>query len=360
MRTWIAFVVLLAGCAAAPPENDDIVGPFTGITRRFVVDSLVLPSDRLVFVDNLDGSDEPLDQLGALYSVLQAEADATSADAVAAMLAAGTLTPVVEITSDDPALADDDTVGVRFIGADGEAADTMGAELVNGHLRSNRTRYTHHPAGATVHLPLYADADPVATAAVGLEVHFSPDGQGGFAGILNGGLRWPDYLQPAYAGLTQMLDAHPQEHVSAANEVIGTNGMVTYADFIAAPIIKNVLYPNLQLYSNGQWGPSAAHQQTDSLSFGVLVHLLPCDSGRCVAAPPVDRCHDRVRDGDETDVDCGGSCGACAGGATCATASDCQTAGCVAGTCAAATCTDNIQDGFETGLDCGGSCKPCS
>ncbi len=43
-------------------------------------------------------------------------------------------------------------------------------------------------------------------------------------------------------------------------------------------------------------------------------------------------CTNGVLDGDETDVDCGGSCVACP------------------------TCTDGIQNGTETGIDCGGDC----
>lgn len=40
-------------------------------------------------------------------------------------------------------------------------------------------------------------------------------------------------------------------------------------------------------------------------------------------------CHDGVRDGDETDVDCGGSCGPCATGKTCTAATDCNSKLCL-------------------------------
>lgn len=46
-------------------------------------------------------------------------------------------------------------------------------------------------------------------------------------------------------------------------------------------------------------------------------------------------CDDGIQNGDETGVDCGGSCAPCA------------------------TCDDGIQNGDETGVDCGGSCAPC-
>ncbi|WP_108808577.1 GEVED domain-containing protein [Aquimarina spinulae] len=50
-------------------------------------------------------------------------------------------------------------------------------------------------------------------------------------------------------------------------------------------------------------------------------------------------CNDGIQNGDETGVDCGGSC------------TPCQTT---------PTCNDGIQNGDETGVDCGGSCTPCA
>ena len=49
-------------------------------------------------------------------------------------------------------------------------------------------------------------------------------------------------------------------------------------------------------------------------------------------------CDDGIQNGDETGVDCGGSCPPCDD---------------------VATCDDGIQNGDETGVDCGGSCPPC-
>jgi len=71
-------------------------------------------------------------------------------------------------------------------------------------------------------------------------------------------------------------------------------------------------------------------------------------------------CSDGIQNGDETGIDCGGSCTACA---TCSdgvqngdeTGVDCG------GSCGACvSCSDGIQNGDETGVDCGGSCGSCS
>lgn len=93
-------------------------------------------------------------------------------------------------------------------------------------------------------------------------------------------------------------------------------------------------------------------------------HVYECDGGevlRCtteVACPP---CEDGTRNGDETDVDCGGSCPACPLGDDCSTPSDCASGACETGVCVeAATCDDGIENGDETATDCGGSeCDPC-
>ena len=70
-------------------------------------------------------------------------------------------------------------------------------------------------------------------------------------------------------------------------------------------------------------------------------------------------CSNAALDGDETDTDCGGSCGPCANGAFCAASGDCLSHRCVGAQCQPALCTDGVRDGAETGVDCGGPCAPC-
>lgn len=72
------------------------------------------------------------------------------------------------------------------------------------------------------------------------------------------------------------------------------------------------------------------------------------------------RCDDGLRNGNESDVDCGGSCGPCAPGARCFSGNDCLSGACISGICSAlASCNDGVQNGNETGVDCGGSCQAC-
>ncbi len=87
-----------------------------------------------------------------------------------------------------------------------------------------------------------------------------------------------------------------------------------------------------------------------------------CSGGRCVTPPAT--CTDGIKNGAETDVDCGGpTCGKCALTKMCLAGSDCVSATCSGGRCVTppATCTDGIKNGTETDVDCGGpGCGKCA
>lgn len=74
-------------------------------------------------------------------------------------------------------------------------------------------------------------------------------------------------------------------------------------------------------------------------------------------------CADGAKNGSETDVDCGGSCGGCAPDKRCKQDDDCQSSRCLTdegvNRCAEATCKDKRKNGEESDVDCGGDCDPC-
>ncbi|MEM9458200.1 MAG: hypothetical protein AAGF11_28755 [Myxococcota bacterium] len=87
-----------------------------------------------------------------------------------------------------------------------------------------------------------------------------------------------------------------------------------------------------------------------------------CASGQCdemICGSP--SCQDGLENGDETDVDCGGpDCDPCADGEDCQQGSDCQSQVCEDDTCQAPSCSDGVQNGDETDVDCGGdTCERC-
>lgn len=80
-----------------------------------------------------------------------------------------------------------------------------------------------------------------------------------------------------------------------------------------------------------------------------------CTDGLCRAA----HCSDGVKSLGESAVDCGGPCGLCMDDMTCGNNDDCRSGDCTAGVCRKTHCSDGKTDGDETDIDCGGSCSRC-
>jgi len=82
----------------------------------------------------------------------------------------------------------------------------------------------------------------------------------------------------------------------------------------------------------------------------------------CVGGGPAPSCTDGVQNGDETGVDCGGSCAPCVSCNDGIQNGDEDGVDCGGSNCApCASCNDGVQNGNETGVDCGGpDCAPCN
>ena len=72
------------------------------------------------------------------------------------------------------------------------------------------------------------------------------------------------------------------------------------------------------------------------------------------------QCDDRIRNGPETDVDCGGRCGACEPGDRCRADGDCGEGTCQDQRCEPPACENGSLDEGETDIDCGGACRRCA
>jgi hypothetical protein len=197
-----------------------------------------------------------------------------------------------------------------------------------------------NPGVAGLRLPVFAGADPVQVELDRAEVALFPDGTGGYDMLVRGGFPIDQLWESGDAALAQMVTFDPASHPGIAGLLCSAN-----ADAISGCDLSRIVQPDL-VDANPQL-----------LSAGFLMHLSPCADPSCPPQPPRDLCHDRVRDGDETDIDCGGTCALrCAGGLACRTDADCASAACYAGSCRPPTCNDGVQDGFETGVDTGGFC----
>lgn len=343
-----ALASTVAACTASPPEG--IVGPYSGPVHRFVIDRIELPhtaTQAREVAGDLDGNGGPDNQFGLLVGMLASYDNAnTHADD---MLAAGVLSPSLELQADD--LASDAAAGAWLYGADGEPAVPVGGAITAGAFASNRVATTRPTGTAVLHLPVFVDADPTVVELVGVELDLEPDGRGGYDGIVRGGIRAADAAAATLAGSAQLLAARPHEHRWYWYLVdTDHDGALTELD-MQGGLMRALLEPDLVLALDD--GDAAV------VSVAFRVHLSPCAAGRCAAAPPADTCADRVLDGDETDLDCGGSCGTCPGGARCASGDDCQTGACDGGVCRAPTCADGMINGYEAAVDCGGTCGGC-
>ena len=102
-----------------------------------------------------------------------------------------------------------------------------------------------------------------------------------------------------------------------------------------------------KVYAVNRVGLSSSNKSSDGITVDTELAPETCDDGE--------------KNGDETDIDCGGSCPACARGNDCKLDSDCISNFCNDdGKCATPTCNDYIRNGDETDIDCGGdSCPKC-
>jgi hypothetical protein len=343
----LALVAALVGCSS----SSDITGPFTGEVRRYYVDSFSIPMDAteaIAIAADLDGDDNPENVFGNVTGVLNSTGDLSVHGAD--MIASRALYSVVDIQADD--LADDDAAGVTYYGANfdatGEPAVVFGGRFVGGAFTSNRTADTAAPGMATVHLPIYTNADPLILPLEVAEIELRPDGSGGFDALVRGGFREELARQAAFEGLVQMFETEPGRHLVFHRGVDKDRDGTMSRSEVDDSVIALLVTADVDLF--------AGDPNPDSISVAFGVHLTPLQA----SLTPANHCRDRTRDADETDVDCGGSCQACWHGKSCTRAEDCQSRACDGGTCRAPTCTDGVKDGYESDVDCGAQCAPCA
>lgn len=342
---WLALLAVLAACG--DDDGGDVRGPFTGEVHRFYLTSFALPIDNdstNALAADLDGDDRTDNALGVVLTSLGVAGDLT--DHGPDMIASGAITSYIEIQADD--LENDDSAGVTFYGKDGDAATVAGGRITNGAFISNRTRATKVPGAGVAHLPVFEDANPAALPLAWLEIELGTDGAGGYDAVLRGGLPADEATMAAYAGVLEMMTTNPQGH-TVFQRVLDENkdGALTIEEVGNSSLLGLLLRPDVKLGG------------ADHLSFAFGAHFGP----ERVTTPPAQPCADRIKDGDESDIDCGGTdaaCPRCTAGAMCTIPEDCQTGGCVSGRCRAATCTDGVRDGFEGDVDCGAGCPKCA
>jgi hypothetical protein len=335
----VAAGAALGACASDPGPIE-----YTGVPRRFVVDSITLPTNNTMARElalDIDGDKRVDNQLGMVIGFLASFDDVTTHGDD--MIAAGAIASSVEILADD--FTTDDTVAVSYVGIAGESPLLVGGSLEAGAF------VTTVAGAATIHLPVLVDADPIVLRLRRMRAVLVPDGNGGYTANIGGAVDADEVRAAAFASIREMIENRPSSHV-AFFRMLDTNPQdfeLTQTEVETNSLIESLLAPDITRNSEPM------------LSLGFRVHLKACAEGACIAGPPATTCFDRVLDGDETDVDCGGSCAKCAReAATCSLASDCESNACDGGTCAAPSCDNGVRDGHETDVDCGSQCGDCA
>lgn len=118
--------------------------------------------------------------------------------------------------------------------------------------------------------------------------------------------------------------------------------------------------PCRPLWQCSAWGPCLENNTRVRECWDInkcnIIDGVPDVVESCVYA--VASCEDNIKNQDESDVDCGGICGAtCMDRQTCRTDNDCINNRCENNICV--SCYDRIRNQGETGIDCGGPCAPC-
>lgn len=320
----------LAGACASPDE-------LTGEIHAFAIDAIRLPTttaEAMTTGSDLDGDGTIDNALGAIMAALTTTGDATTH--AADMVAAGAIASSLELQADD--LDEDASAGVRYLGASGDAATAARGELHAGAFLTTRG------GTAMVHLPVFADAAPIVVPLVALDVALTPDGAGGFDGTVRGAIPLAAARTAAYAGVLEMITTNPIGHLPFARAIdVDHDGAIDLAEVADASLLSAFLRSDLTI------------DGTPMISVGFAVH-----ASTAAAGTPADRCHDRIVDGGETDIDCGGTCGGCSAARACRVSADCQSQACDAGACRAPTCSDGVRDGFESDVDCGAACATCA
>lgn len=304
-------------------------------------------ADVAAFGGDLDGDGRVDNRLGQVITTLGTQGVVTTH--TADMIKGGAARLTVEITADD--LVDDPTVGVRVVGDEGGQVIEVGGRLEKGTFLSNRTATTKVAGFATLRLPVFADADPSVLPLEGMQLQLRIEGAR-VSGLVQGAVDQPTAVFAAYEGSVQMLAARPGSHwlYIRVLDAQPRDWVLGREEFIANDLLKSLLAPDLERDGRGM------------ISLGFRIEGRACASGSCLESEVFDRCFDRVRSGDESGVDCGGTCALdCPGGAACSEGADCQSRSCGGdGTCAAPSCSDGVRDGFESDLDCGSACGACA
>jgi hypothetical protein len=291
-------------------STPDLATP--GANFHFVLDQVVMPNsavENLKFLYDVDGNGSQENKLAQAVNALITVGGVAPQTVVDMTLKSGALLQLLQVTSTDPALQDDNQIAVSgFVGKMPPAPDPAilfgGSAMIDVDLSEEPPNHTldgtlahghgdtlHLPPGAfPLHLPIDVASPPVHMTLYA--AHASFDVQGGPAddaggplvlahGMLNGGLSETDVQGKLIPAIANMLNGIIQKDPTSnqAQQILrffdalsagGNNdGMIEPSEVANNDLVANILDPDLDLFdANGNFAPNQDHVK-ESLSLGV-------------------------------------------------------------------------------------------
>lgn len=282
------------------------------VTRRWVINRLMMPLARDEYSADLDGDGRVDNALANIINVLASQGlDVQSS--TDALTRSGASLQLLALTSSDPALASDPAASCELTGASAANPDfsgrgrfvadpnrphaTLAAAIASSALSSDRPLSSHRPVAMTFYLSLSlpGSAAPAPLPLDGVQLQMT-DGPFVADGRVQGSVsqaKVQSVLLPAIAAaLTARVRANPGDPTSVSLlklfDVGGCSdqgvpakahdGVISPCELAGSDLARNLFAPDVQIYDqSGAYAPNPAKTNRDSLSVGFGFTAVPAE-----------------------------------------------------------------------------------
>jgi hypothetical protein len=314
-RAWFSLVpvaaLLITGCD--DPGAAECVNASSGVSAKFVADTLLVPQSRMDYALDLNGDQKADNQLGNIIGALTQQGLNTQ-DGVNSAIMDGNVILLLNASAAD--LTNDTCASVEaaagksmmnpdfsgngsFMKDTAVGGGTFKGKITNGTFDSNSPVTTSTPATVTIQLPLVAGATPVSLKITGAHLKFTKQGDKLINAQINGAIKKTDVdgeIIPSVAKLlSDRIAADPNGSTNmqilslfdnggvdegcmgGCKNADGTCGVkmdkkIQVCEVATNSIIKNVLAPDVDLFEdagNTVYKPNKDNTGKDSLSLGL-------------------------------------------------------------------------------------------
>jgi hypothetical protein len=283
---------------AAGPDAG-LCAPGGGTHAKWFISSVTLPQSRADFSLDLNGDGKVDDQLGNIVGALMAQ-NVNLQTPVDQAIAGGTDVMLLDVASTDSSFTSDACAQTTFAnGLDHAIPDIDGGTSFTIDSAIAKTVFT----GPIATMKFSSQPEPYnQVTAQKLQIKLPMFGAGVFtlwgahlkwryagnnlvAGQINGALTNDDVQNKVMPAMAAALNAQVQADPGSSNSLqllaifdnggtgsctaTANNGVIEVCEVSTNAIIKNVLAPDVQLFQNGVFQPSAQNSMKDSFSIGL-------------------------------------------------------------------------------------------